>query len=348
MLQSRRPFRYIFRGNECQREGGAIPGFAIKTLNPNQAAAKPNTANVIPPALSKAVAQICQACTFDARHVTLLDGPAIPEKDRFRGHVHIHESWELVLALKGPMLGQLPNMPVRRFPKYHLVLVPPASAHVRFQHLMAARASRSDWFALVMTFDEIFMTARMAGVRAPRGGQSPVFYSLSAQDKDKWRELLRCKPLAVINAAADALRQEGPWRDAYLDACLKLFFAALLAVLATAVPRATSKADSIVSRAMSFINTHYSDPKLSLADIAAAAGISISKLAAVFKKTMGISAWQALLQLRLKHAQALLQSKNYSVKETAFMTGWSNQLYFSHAYHKRYGCAPSRIRAGKK
>ena len=74
-------------------------------------------------------------------------------------------------------------------------------------------------------------------------------------------------------------------------------------------------------------------------------GLSPTHLAASFKKATGQPLWQTLIGIRLDRANSLLQGGQYSIKEVAALTGWSNQLYFSSAFRRRYGHPPTAVRA---
>lgn len=100
-----------------------------------------------------------------------------------------------------------------------------------------------------------------------------------------------------------------------------------------------------VAEVQLFLQSHYFEPDLSVKTVAQALGMSASHLGALFRKTMGRTLHQTLLNLRLSRATDLLTRTTLSVKEIAAMTGWSNQLYFSAAYRRRYGRPPTAVRS---
>lgn len=64
----------------------------------------------------------------------------------------------------------------------------------------------------------------------------------------------------------------------------------------------------------------------------------------LFKKRVGLSPKQYILQMRLDKAKDLLASTNYSVKEIAATVGYSDPLYFSRLFCASESMTPSRWR----
>jgi AraC-like DNA-binding protein len=64
----------------------------------------------------------------------------------------------------------------------------------------------------------------------------------------------------------------------------------------------------------------------------------------LFKREAGISPLRYVIQSRLEKAQRLLSCSNLPLKEIALRLGYSNQLYFSTAFKKRYGVSPKAFR----
>jgi AraC-like DNA-binding protein len=62
-----------------------------------------------------------------------------------------------------------------------------------------------------------------------------------------------------------------------------------------------------------------------------------------FKEETGATPREYLNALRMHKAHSMLFSGRCSVKETAFSCGFTDQLYFSRAYHKFWGVAPSTV-----
>lgn len=71
-------------------------------------------------------------------------------------------------------------------------------------------------------------------------------------------------------------------------------------------------------------------------------GINRNQLAYLFYKYAGIGPGDYLLQYRLNCAKALILSSHGNVKEVGQAVGFTDPYYFSKAFKKKFGCAPSK------
>ncbi len=62
-----------------------------------------------------------------------------------------------------------------------------------------------------------------------------------------------------------------------------------------------------------------------------------------FRQAFGVSPYQYMMQLRLKHASYLMQEDNYTLTDIASPCGFSDLFTFSKAFKREYGVAPSRF-----
>ena len=70
-------------------------------------------------------------------------------------------------------------------------------------------------------------------------------------------------------------------------------------------------------------------------------GLGYSRFRQMFKKHTGVSPYQYFLDLKIARAKELLQSRQHSVKEVAFMLSFEDPYYFSHLFKKKTGHPPS-------
>ena len=290
--------------------------------------------NLFSPVIAKRIAavlgRLCADFPFDASRVTLISHPPGGAKLVVSPDVHWHESWELAFSLRGSLLCQLPRQPVRKFPPQHLVLVAPGLPHVRFTLLLSKLPPVTSWFNLCLTFETAFMTVGGCGTHA-----------LSVKQKEQWKTLLRREPKAFVKDISESLALPTGWRRPFMKANLLLFFSTLWAVLDAAASAPDRDSDTFPRRVDRFIAARFQDASLSVRDIADEAGFSPTHLAMLYKKATGRGVWQSLRTIRLEHAHGLLSSTEYSVKQVAAMTGWSDPLYFSRAYRRHYGYPPT-------
>ena len=89
-----------------------------------------------------------------------------------------------------------------------------------------------------------------------------------------------------------------------------------------------------------------SDHALSVKAIADALHASRSALQRAFLTQVGMPPVRYLLHLRIERATLLLSEGNFSVKEIAAATGFSDEKYFSRAFKRMYGYPPTKLREG--
>ncbi len=99
-------------------------------------------------------------------------------------------------------------------------------------------------------------------------------------------------------------------------------------------------AGPLTDQVIFFMERHYHQDDLSISAIAENLGISQQYLSRCFQQQLQTTPRQKLIEIRLEHAQQLLQSGRYLIKDVAKLCGWKNQFYFSNAYHKHFGHPP--------
>jgi AraC-like DNA-binding protein len=97
-----------------------------------------------------------------------------------------------------------------------------------------------------------------------------------------------------------------------------------------------------LSRFQQLMHIQYSDAA-SIAELARQAGISDSYLRSLLRERMSMSPVKYRNYVRLARARDLLLSTEVSIKEAAAQTGFSDQLYFSRLFHRRFGMSPREL-----
>ncbi len=101
--------------------------------------------------------------------------------------------------------------------------------------------------------------------------------------------------------------------------------------------------DPRVHAAVDYISTHLAEP-LTLAILARACGLSISRLAHLFRRQVGQTPQQFWERRRIERAMHLLQITSQTVKEIAAACGFNNPFYFTLRFKQFTGFSPRAYR----
>ncbi len=96
-------------------------------------------------------------------------------------------------------------------------------------------------------------------------------------------------------------------------------------------------------RAKDLVDARYFE-RLSVANLAAAAGFSPAHFSRRFKQTFGESPHQYLLTRRLERAASLLRTTDWTVASVCFAVGWESVGSFTTSFGRMYGEAPQTYR----
>ena len=68
----------------------------------------------------------------------------------------------------------------------------------------------------------------------------------------------------------------------------------------------------------------------------------------IFKRKMGMSIKEYIVQIRMTTACSLLRYTNLSISDISRSVGYADVLYFSKSFRQKKGCSPSEYRAQKQ
>jgi AraC-like DNA-binding protein len=89
----------------------------------------------------------------------------------------------------------------------------------------------------------------------------------------------------------------------------------------------------------SYLSLHLSEP-ISVADMAERAHLSVSRFSALFRQQFGCPPHQYLLHLRIHHAQHLLSTGEFTLRQIAVYCGFADVPHFSKAFKRVTGRPP--------
>lgn len=104
--------------------------------------------------------------------------------------------------------------------------------------------------------------------------------------------------------------------------------------------------EDLSERLKNYIHANFSNPNLSILEMANTLGISETQLYRLSISTLGVSAKKYLLSYRMKHAVKLLQL-GYNATDTSAHCGFADLYYFSKEFKKKYGIPPSQYKKSK-
>jgi len=253
---------------------------------------------------------------------------------------HCHDSWELFCPLQGSLQFVTLGCPPTTIPNRHLLMVPPHCLHFTIDLLPQPQ----DLTLLVMN---------LPGELTPYGGlrisstHQMRHTTLSQTERAAWATCAGTAPGIIMEQVFQAL-SVGIWGRERALGMLRILLAAFAEVTTHPLDDRLSLDARRVAEAQLYLQSHYYESTLSVETVATALNLSASHLGALFRKITGQTLYQTLIELRLRRATDLLSRTAFSIKEIATLTGWSNQLYFSAAYHRHYGQSPSAVRLAAK
>ncbi len=109
-----------------------------------------------------------------------------------------------------------------------------------------------------------------------------------------------------------------------------------------------NKNDNIVNMALAIIEEEFNDPALSLSFVADRLGYNAKYLSHSFKEKVGAGFSQYLRTVRIKHAVFLMEHGVDSVKNIAFLCGFTDPLYFSSVFKDSLGISPKEYMQQRK
>jgi AraC family transcriptional regulator of arabinose operon len=101
--------------------------------------------------------------------------------------------------------------------------------------------------------------------------------------------------------------------------------------------------DPRIQKALHFMETRFSQ-SLSMEDISAHCGLSLSRFAHLFKDEMQRTPQQYLEHRRMEQARNLIRFSNLTIAEVASACGYEDPFYFSTRFKRAHGRSPRAFR----
>lgn len=102
--------------------------------------------------------------------------------------------------------------------------------------------------------------------------------------------------------------------------------------------------DAFVTKVRNIVAENFADETFDLTQLCLKIGMSRSQLFRKMKALMDTSPSDFIRSYRLNQAKILLESRNFSVSEVAWQTGYKNPSHFSTSFQEEFGFSPSEIK----
>ena len=104
-----------------------------------------------------------------------------------------------------------------------------------------------------------------------------------------------------------------------------------------------SKATKDISFIKHYLETYYHE-SIQLEDLASMTHLSRFYISHSFKKEIGMSPMEYLIDIRIKESKILLRTTKYSISQVADIVGFTTPTYFSKQFRKSTGISPTDYR----
>ena len=102
-----------------------------------------------------------------------------------------------------------------------------------------------------------------------------------------------------------------------------------------------------LKRVVEYVDNHLAD-RISLLDLAVAAGLSRMHFASQFRVATGLRPHEFLLRRRIRRAEELLQNSTMAIVEIALSVGFQTQAHFTTVFKRFVGCTPRQWRTANQ
>lgn len=158
---------------------------------------------------------------------------------------------------------------------------------------------------------------------------------------------LACDPAhPALVRLADLARGPGIRHRRLAPAASARIASDVLLALAEANPSAAASAQDALEAACAYLVRRISQP-VDVADAARSVGISREHLTRLFRRRLGLAPASWLRRERLRQGELLVRSSALPLSAVARRCGFATASHFVHAFRRRYGTTPGRLRSGQ-
>jgi len=270
---------------------------------------------------------------------------------------HRHEFFEMIFVSRGSLLNRLPNEEMLLKPGDLLILKPFA------QHLLAGRPGKHPGTAYCCSFLPQIVDSSILSIEDARVSRSPnkhffkPFLSLAADNVLAVVVPVPPKRRSATVKLFQRLQKAAHGRTDADFARARCHFLELLASLADGFEEnqgsnqpaqkifnvAKSRYHKGLRIALNHIHDHFAK-QLTLGDMAALSGVSVSYFSMLMKHSTGTSFLNYLTGLRIDQACALLRDSSDNITDICYRVGFNDYSHFSRKFKAVIGRTPREYR----
>lgn len=101
---------------------------------------------------------------------------------------------------------------------------------------------------------------------------------------------------------------------------------------------------ALIAKARAYIDAHYTDPEISLGQVAAQVLLSPTYFSVLFSREVGETFIEYLTNMRIRKAMELLRTTSLTSSEIGYKIGYHNPRYFYSVFRKVVGLPPNEFR----
>ncbi len=205
------------------------------------------------------------------------------------------------------------------------------------EHVEGCASAKDGYTLLWLIFSKHTMIA-FACQHAPRQGwRSFMNFSLDSPRVTLLRNLIQYGGPEFVAGRVESIRTN------ILAVLTELYDKEIIKSHSAHTGRAREKYAEALESLHDFIDTHYAD-RLDVDTLARMSGLSTCYLNRLFARKYGISVQEHIIATRMKAAETMLKISQSMIKQIAVKCGYTDPLYFSKAFRKHFGFAPSDLR----
>lgn len=152
---------------------------------------------------------------------------------------------------------------------------------------------------------------------------------------------------SVVESLESARVHGGRAADPYEERLAMVALESALIRIRRAADDDAPSGDRRVERAIAYALRHLGEP-FGPAEMAHAAGVSASRLGALFRAEVGVSPRTFVERQRIDRARQLLAMTDLPVKAIATEVGFASEFYFANRFRQAVGMSPSACRAAAR